>query len=1570
MSSNAEEAQNTALLEIKARAESIRRERLEAAGLAEQYDLWRESMPNTRMPDNEVYNLFMDSQVGEEAANLGRLSVTTGGEERTLDTEIPTPGPDGDGTRPDEAGEDAEGGEDRDTELKIVPGMWTPPPEAEAENYEEPSTYNMTQSEEFIKNAKVLYEYMDRPGDTKPRKDVSYWGGVETTSEAKQLNDSEIGEWARNIMSGFNWNVVNTMAMAQRIMTSEDPELALAFLNMSNMYDHSDGSSLDFAGALGEIATDPASYLGLGVGSVVAKGAAKAIAKTALKKAIQGAIIGGTAGAIEGGMLAGGFDLTKQNVEQEAGARQDIDYGRAGIATGLGVGLGLLLGTAGGGWAGRKMDTFAQAMAEDKAVMKARDVFLDERAMKEIGVEELGEILGGFVGPEGKAQAKAIFAETGSAPRLEDGSIDYTKIYKIMDDVSIAHTAAKASGVDTVKTPEQLEIYVDQLSVHDNRWVMEKDNVITYFDQNGDYGRLEALADVMGISYHITEGENKIFALGGGSPAKKADFLHKATGMRPPTTSPSLIAAKLSKNEVRFADDIEDPRYQAEVESLAEEMDIEIMDILGEEGEMVYQFANEQDAKAFAARWDEIATGKRDEFLPDVSDPESMKLVAKVMEMQELEKGEIVLKTPGRPGSKIKDKTGEELEIVGRTKNGWYRARDRLGRERSLRRKDFDITEKAPAPQKAGPMELNPFSKTAAKIIEMNEEALSGRLQLREVRSTHPEQAAQVREMERMGIDITKKPINAYWTPSELRFLRDTYNKQARGMADLARILDSKLRNENRISDPDLARFNNAHAIFVATRDLFYGVSGNAARQLNTLRSKPTEGVYDFGQAMMDSISLQGGRANTERAITMMAQFASKRHTKGDLDLGLGQMVTKMSKNVWGNPKYAAMLNIRYNMMLSSWRTHAFNLMGNTISGLYMHFAVSPVRMGINNLNYMRQYALGKLTGKMPDPADRMTAHMYGAELMGHRAAFVDSLHLAKEIALGHDIGEGKIWNELGLRYNVINVPNTKLGKIGTTPVRMLEAGDAFFKNQYYMSKMHELSSIKARYEEIHEGRNYQKRYAHYLSNLDELGSAAERTAKDYAAKQTYTNDPSVYGGIFTAVAEGVSKMQNQHVAINMIVPFVRTPANLLQYSMQMIGADVLPLMGVSKTYEAIFKGTQRESQEALARLTVAAGLWLTVQHYHEEGLISGTGPGNWEERQVWIAAGWQPNSVKLGDLWWSIERAAPGGQALATIASIFDWYAMTQQQDKPLGEWVGAGLLYTADAVLDESYLSTATDVLTAISSKEQGRFQSTLASMINSVLVPNLVRDLRRPADPTSRTTSDPNLLGQVWKQMQNAYPVSSANLAPNRDWKGDPKDNYGSAFWRSIVPFNVRDSKDTDMGSMAIAYARIPINKPNASIDWPGGLNDGIDLYYMDNGKGFVYDEYIRRTGVMRNRAVTELLNTKFWAGLVEDGDIGPGSNGDRALREAISLGSTFGRLDMLQFLIEHSDDNDIYYRIGPGGKKLPYVIQHAVSPDEYVDLQFAIREEGYELTDEEKQYIIQKPVEGPQFFKPNQ
>jgi hypothetical protein len=137
--------------DVMQEAAEIRRKKLDALGIGDQYDLWRESLPAGQdMSDQEAFNTFLEVQGIENAALDGRLSVTTGGEEAAPGTPPPISGPDDEGPGTDAPGEvsegapeDTEADTERVTEITPVEGMWFPPKEAEALNYIEPTTAQM-----------------------------------------------------------------------------------------------------------------------------------------------------------------------------------------------------------------------------------------------------------------------------------------------------------------------------------------------------------------------------------------------------------------------------------------------------------------------------------------------------------------------------------------------------------------------------------------------------------------------------------------------------------------------------------------------------------------------------------------------------------------------------------------------------------------------------------------------------------------------------------------------------------------------------------------------------------------------------------------------------------------------------------------------------------------------------------------------------------------------------------------------------------------------------------------------------------------------------------------------------------------------------------------------------------------------------------------------------------------------------------------------------------------------------------------------------------------------------------
>lgn len=1617
-------------------AEENEKKEQESAGIAQGLDQWRDSLPEARIPDQAVNQIYLDAQEAEGKALLPSFPVSTSRPEDILGADTPTPGPDDEEGSPDEAGEGA-GADDAPEEdvdlVSQIEGLWQPPVESEAENYIEPTTDEIVTTDEWIENAKLLYGVIGggtltapsaRPGELPLGNPFSRDKKPEATA-----SDEDIANWAKNTMSGFNWNLVVMGDVARRVFAADDPKAALAFLNIMNMYDHSDGGRAEFGKAIAFLAADPTTYAGLGIGSLAAKGAAKATAKKSMSMAVKTMLVAGSAGLVEGAAVTGTMDATVQNIEQEAKVREDLDLWRTGKATAFGGAAGLLLGGSVGYLGGRyadKLTKFINAHVDSQitATPRTPEEELQKAIRSHKNFEELVMVqarLASVTGDVDDVQRIAIRRLTGDdeMPLLPGtDEIDRDALIKKLMDVPVG------GGQEGAKA----ELRVEELAAKwsSERWGMSAseaaakgelpaaeavdggvDLATWQFDDNQAMVELQQMAkdldldvtvklssDIEGAT-HIKDPKNaETIQIRGSNEdvlklmqAENASFEKAvATGKAIDDVVEATNKENSSWNVTRTAGGvrvISTDEHVGPVADVASELGLEIsiadgvdgfdLTVKGDDNQIIGWFeeisrvpteAEHQAAKQafkdagidFDAPPKPKVSAKVEPESTLVSRRESEKLADLIIEMDEVKSGEIMVATPGRKGTTVVDEIGARYEVQGRTKNGWYRLIDQKdGTTRNMRRKDFEIFE-APPPSKAGVMELAPFDDTAARIIAMAERASENPLD--EPVVSHRERFRMMDDLKAIGIDIEEKALFQHWDATEMLWLREVYNGQANAILKLARDLTESMKLGGAVDDATLAFFNQAHTKFIATRDLFYGVSSNAARTLNILRSKPRGDAYDIAQSVMDSINLSGGRANTERTIKILAKQNPSDQTN---DTAIAAL-TRRSAKIANEKAAAIFIQARYNMMLSSWRTHFKNYAGNTASGLWETIILNPLRFGLNNAWHMEQLAFSKIAGTPPpDPATRITLRNVGYEFRATFSGARESLLLAKRIAMGEELGEGKIWNEVGLRYDVRNVPDSMFGKLGTTPVRLLEAGDAFFKNQYYKTKLHGLAEQKANAEVILSGRKgkdaqdlFEKRFSKWVDDAD---PTMEAEAKEFASKLTYTNDPNVYGGILGAIADVAQKMQSRHPFFQVLMPFVRTPANLLSYSMEMIGAN--HILAADRSLRTLLTGSPAEKQEMITRTTAAIGLIAYVRSQWEEGNITGAGPTNFEEKKAAMAAGWSPNSAKFfGGDWVDLVGIQPAGQALTTIASVFDFMSMNDMEDEPMTEYLGALVLTIADQVKDDSYMSTITDLVVAIDAKKEGRIQSIVASTVSSYLVPNIVRDIRRVTDQNERSITSTNVGDQLLKQMINALPFLSDKLPPKRDWRGDPVVYYGNSYQRGVIPFNMRDADHQDPASMALAYARVPLGTPDRSMTW--FKKNPINLFAMDEGEGYVYDKYVQFVGIARAKHVDAVIAHRKWAELVADDNIGPGSDGDRILRAAVGRGSREGRLVMLDFLLK----NDEFKRAN--GNTI--LIHHPISKAEYKALIKAAREENIPVPDDKKQYEIQERKQGPEFFKP--
>ena len=160
-------------------------------------------------------------------------------------------------------------------------------------------------------------------------------------------DDESIAKEGLEQMSKFNFNLAaGTVPMALKLEDADD-ETKANFLYMMDTYDNKDISMNGTLRALKQMGLDPTTYIGIGTlgyafaGKEAVRQGAKTGIKAMLKKGATKYAKSVTAvSATEAGIYTGVDDLARQEVEVQAGAREEIDATQTAITTAVGATIG------------------------------------------------------------------------------------------------------------------------------------------------------------------------------------------------------------------------------------------------------------------------------------------------------------------------------------------------------------------------------------------------------------------------------------------------------------------------------------------------------------------------------------------------------------------------------------------------------------------------------------------------------------------------------------------------------------------------------------------------------------------------------------------------------------------------------------------------------------------------------------------------------------------------------------------------------------------------------------------------------------------------------------------------------------------------------------------------------------------------------------------------------------------------------------------------------------------------------------------------------------------------------
>lgn len=584
---------------------------------------------------------------------------------------------------------------------------------------------------------------------------------------------------------------------------------------------------------------------------------------------------------------------------------------------------------------------------------------------------------------------------------------------------------------------------------------------------------------------------------------------------------------------------------------------------------------------------------------------------------------------------------------------------------------------------------------------------------------------------------------------------RQILAKSGNELVNMAR----KVKQMENPGDDVLADFQTAWVRHAAIQEQVAGMTAEAGRTLQQFRMMAS--ARDVNGSVLAAIAKRGGSPENARdaAETLLDAF----------ETSPGQFNTLTRDAL--KPKFKdKLIELWYNSLLSGPQTHVVNIVSNTLTAL----GQLPEHLTAATIGAGRALAARK-------QVDRVLFGEVGARAVGLMAGTREGLAQA---ARAFKTGEPSDFATKVEAQSQKAISGLK-GEVLRIPTRALTAEDELFKAMARRMELHGIAVREAGKEGL-KGEAARKRASDLVANpTDEM---MER-ALDYGRYLTFQRPLGPAASKISAFTEAMP-------IAKLILPFVRTPTNLIKFSIER--SPFAPLLKEWRA-DIAAKGPRRDL--AIAKSVVGTGLGMAIAEMAANGMITGGPPSDRGRESMLRANGWQPYSFKVGDKYYSYSRLDPFATTIGVAADMATKYdGLSEGQREDAAVMVVTSIMANLS---NKTWLSGVSDMMEAINDPQRyaAGFGKRLAG---SLTVPTLGNQIARTIDPVARQRDG------YADAIANRIPGLSDNLFPVRNVLGEPIVSEGGIGPDILSP--VWESTDrNDPVIEKLLNARISINKP---------------------------------------------------------------------------------------------------------------------------------------------------------------
>jgi hypothetical protein len=511
---------------------------------------------------------------------------------------------------------------------------------------------------------------------------------------------------------------------------------------------------------------------------------------------------------------------------------------------------------------------------------------------------------------------------------------------------------------------------------------------------------------------------------------------------------------------------------------------------------------------------------------------------------------------------------------------------------------------------------------------------------------------------------------------------------------------------------------------FVRATNLHYGIqaqvagaAAEAGRALQIFRK-----ISQVDQIKLSEVKERLAATNSPVTIERMADAIATMRTPAQVSAFVPRALRATTKDMF--------LEAWINGLLSGPPTHAVNTLSNMLTAMMQ----IPERL------------LAAEIGRLNGAAREITEGEVVAQAYGALQGALDGLKLVGRALISGEPSDPMAKVEMRSRRaitaeNVRQLPVIQklapnalqaggaaaravdfLGEAIRMPGRFLTTEDEFFKAMGYRMELHAQAYRKAHIEEGLSGENAARRIQEIMSDPETYAPDVHLAAVDAMRYQTFTNN------LNSRMLSAVAGSSNPFLRI--VFPFVSTPTNILRYMIERT-----PFAVTMQHVRADLSAGGARADLALSRIALGSAIAGVCAWMAAAGTITGSGPSDKNRRSQLMNQGWQPDSVKIGDTYYSYSRLEPLGGLMGIAASAAEIMGELGTEDQ---QTLAAGIAGAfGKYVTSRTWLRGMSDIIQAMDDPD--RYGDRYLKKLFGTVVPTGVAQVERVMSPEMKEVTD---------------------------------------------------------------------------------------------------------------------------------------------------------------------------------------------------------------------------------------